>query len=262
MERAVKERLIGAVVVVTVAWLLIPVFLDPGEEPAQTTTRKLALPDAPTTGEPPVRRETIVLSPEAATSQTTQAGEAPITLPVPSETRPQESPRPLPQTPGADDTASSRAAVADASASVPPDSQPAAAEQDTGAGAGSDQATVTERQRAADAVAVASEVPPAAEPDAVATALEPPADATGADRASSSGLWAVQVGSFGNADNAQRLAAQLREGGLPAFISEVTSGGRTMHRVRIGPQASRAAAEAVVAQLQADGQQARSVPHP
>ncbi|MEL7298090.1 MAG: SPOR domain-containing protein, partial [Pseudomonadota bacterium] len=75
-------------------------------------------------------------------------------------------------------------------------------------------------------------------------------------------LWAVQLGSFGDQSNAQKLAASLRSDGLPAFISQVESGGKTLHRVRIGPHASRAESEQVVARLAAAEQTARVVKYP
>lgn len=76
------------------------------------------------------------------------------------------------------------------------------------------------------------------------------------------GGWAVQAGSFSSLDNARRLAATLRSMGYDSFISEALIDGRNLHRVRIGPLANRQAADSITKELQQQGQQAESVPHP
>ncbi len=47
--------------------------------------------------------------------------------------------------------------------------------------------------------------------------------------------WIVQIGSFSNADNAEKLVASLRLNGLSAYQETVTSSGSNIYRVRIGP---------------------------
>jgi DedD protein len=54
--------------------------------------------------------------------------------------------------------------------------------------------------------------------------------------------WAVQVGSFASKATADRLAKELSVSGQNAFVMPVKSGGSTLYRVRIGPFADRAAA--------------------
>ena len=44
MDRAIKERIIGAAVLVTVAVLVVPVFLDGSEGDREMVTRHQALP--------------------------------------------------------------------------------------------------------------------------------------------------------------------------------------------------------------------------
>ena len=63
------------------------------------------------------------------------------------------------------------------------------------------------------------------------------------------GTWSVQVGAFGSADSARRLVADLRKDGLPAYVAPLSRNGKTLHRVRVGPEPTRAAAEAVAARL-------------
>jgi DedD protein len=47
--------------------------------------------------------------------------------------------------------------------------------------------------------------------------------------------WVVQVGSFSNAANADRLVARLRLDSMTAYKEEVSSSGSTIYRVRVGP---------------------------
>ena len=79
---------------------------------------------------------------------------------------------------------------------------------------------------------------------------------------STTGMWAVQLGSFGSAENAERLAADLRKQGYAAFLSEVDTQSGHLERVRIGPQKDRASAEAVAAKLKKAGYDGQVVPHP
>ncbi len=55
--------------------------------------------------------------------------------------------------------------------------------------------------------------------------------------------WVVQVGSFSSQANAYRLRDQLRQGGYAAFVEAVTVNDRTLHRVRVGPELSKSAAD-------------------
>jgi len=65
--------------------------------------------------------------------------------------------------------------------------------------------------------------------------------------ASTTGMWAVQLGSFSNKENAEKLAADLRKQGYAAFLSQLQTSSGQLHRVRIGPQKDRASAEAMAA---------------
>ncbi len=81
-------------------------------------------------------------------------------------------------------------------------------------------------------------------------------------QAVASDLWAVQLGSFGNHDNARRLADDLRKAGYAAFESKLQVGGAEQVRVRVGPLKDRASADAMAAKLVAAGYKARVVTHP
>jgi DedD protein len=88
--------------------------------------------------------------------------------------------------------------------------------------------------------------PPAAVP-AVAKPTPPPASAP------SRGGWAVQVGAFGSADTAAKLVRDLSGAGYRAFVSPVARGGKTLHRVRVGPEAEKVDAEQLAGRLKGRG---------
>lgn len=61
--------------------------------------------------------------------------------------------------------------------------------------------------------------------------------------ASATGRWAVNLGSYANADNAAKLVTQLRQQQLPAYTESTTLNDKTVQRVRLGPFAQRSEAE-------------------
>ena len=91
--------------------------------------------------------------------------------------------------------------------------------------------------------------PPAPAPE---IASQAPAAPAVAQRASAGG-WAVQVGAFGSQATAKGLVSKLAADGYHAFVAPVQRGGKTLHRVRVGPQPDKAGAERTAAQLKAKG---------
>ena len=207
MDRSTKERLTGAIVLVAVAWLVIPVFLDGPEEQTGTVRQSVDLPGQEE-GQP-TRTRRIVLDPRSETVRGDEAGEK-ITDPPPATRR-------LPPP-------ASGSGEAQAARQPEPEPEP--------------------------------EPKPEPEPESAAAPAQQPSPAA------AESLWAVQLGSFSNEENAEGLAADLRDQGFPAFLSRVQSGGRTLHRVRVGPQGSRDEAEKVAAALAKAGQKGQVVTHP
>lgn len=82
--------------------------------------------------------------------------------------------------------------------------------------------------------------------DTTITPGQPAADADGMmPAATASGDYAVGFGSYASAADAQRVVGALRASRLPGYQEPVAgSDGRTLYRVRIGPYASQAEAEA------------------
>jgi DedD protein len=94
----------------------------------------------------------------------------------------------------------------------------------------------------------ASNAPPPAPPQSAAT----PAG-------SSAAAYMVQLGSFANRANAERLAQQVHALGYPVSVSRGTTG-RRLYRVQVGPTHDRAAAEQTAAKLRAQGHKGAVVP--
>ena len=177
MDRALQERLIGAIVLVVTAVLIVPVFLDGSADEVETVSETVTLPGQNTQ--------------QAATQKIVLNRDR--TEPVPAN-----APAPA-----------SRESV---------------------------------RQKAPSA--------------------EAPPPQTAATMESSTGMWAVQLGSFSSQENAERLAASLRKQGYAAFLSQLETSSGALQRVRIGPQKDRQSAESVAAQLAKSGHTGQVVPHP
>jgi DedD protein len=104
----------------------------------------------------------------------------------------------------------------------------------------------------------APQTPVAKQGSAASVDTEPAADAA----AKGGGAFAVQLGSFSSRQSAERLASDVRRAGFDPSISPVDSGGRRLHRVRVGPVADRVAAEALAARLAASGHRGTVVAQP
>lgn len=99
---------------------------------------------------------------------------------------------------------------------------------------------------------------PAPKPEAAAAAPAAPV----APAASSVG-FAVQLGAFGQATEANALRDKVRAAGFSAFVEQVRTDKGTLNRVRVGPVANRADAENLKAQVAAKVGVAGMVrPHP
>ena len=196
MERALKERIIGAVVLVLVVVLVVPVFLDGPPEEGEIISEQVPLP-----GQANQETKTVVLDrdrtdPVPANGGNEALAETPAPKPTPQPIVRQE---PAEEEPGPVDSESER---------------------------------------------------------------EPEPEAAEPEQASQTGMWAVQLGSYGNRENAERQAADLRKQGHAAFLSQVSTANGMLHRVRIGPQKDRASADAVAAKLKAAGHEVKVLPHP
>jgi DedD protein len=212
MERALKERIVGAVVLVIFVVLVVPIFLDgpPGDD--EIVSERVLLP-----GQDDQKSQTVVL--DRNRSEPVPAAESATPQPARGEepdTAPKAAPQPQPA------AAESRPEPAKPEPEPEPEPQPE---------------------------------PKRTEPPASKPAASPPA-------ASPTGMWAVQLGSFSNKENAEDLAASLRKQGYAAFVSQLQTDSGVLHRVRIGPQKDRASAEAMAARLAKVGHDGKVMQHP
>ena len=220
MDESLKARLIGAVVLVAVAVILIPELLS-GRGRAQSA--------APVPGESGTRTQIIDIPVNgAATSALAPmpeaGGQASINTATPS------GPPAAPADTGeAESTPASAPAPATAVADARPDPAPPA--------------TATTTASAASRPVVAPRPTPAA---AVAQPATPPA-------AAARGGWAVQVGAFGSTAAAGKVVNELGSAGFRAYVSPVQRSGKTLYRVRVGPEADRSRADATAAALKGRG---------
>ncbi len=202
MERALKERIIGAIILVVFVVLVVPIFLDGPPADGEVVSERVLLP-----GQEGQETKTVILNRErsepipAASNSDEETSSQKVTLATAPEERPKLPPTAVQTT----------------------EQQPARIEQKS---------------------------PPAQR-------QEP-----STSEASATGLWAVQLGSFSNKDNAEKLAADLRKQGYAAFLSQLQTSSGQLHRVRIGPQKDRESAEAMAARLLKVKHQGQVVPHP
>jgi DedD protein len=105
-----------------------------------------------------------------------------------------------------------------------------------------------------------SEPAPVAEARPQVAPLEPPKPASPARPEARS--FVVQLGSFGSRANAERLVRDMTARGFATFIAPITTNGRELYRVRVGPTRDRASAEALATQLKRIGQSGSIVPIP
>lgn len=87
-------------------------------------------------------------------------------------------------------------------------------------------------------------VAPPTTPTPTPTPVPAPAAEPVAPAAVAAGDYSVTAGSFGNRANADALVARLKSSGLPAYTEAAQANGQPATRVKVGPFATRAAAEA------------------
>lgn len=226
MERKLKERVVGATVIVALGIIIIPWLLDgPAQAPRPVETA-IDLPAV----ESPGRTYTIPLDPGAGPP--VQVDNDPRRLDGPGTGAVQ---RPAPAEPAPLDVGETQPppAVNEQPAQPPPRPAP----QATTPAADTDSATVPAQPKASP-----PQAKPTPAPRAVAKPAPVPADA-----------WSVQVGSFSQVENAEGLQRRLAAAGFDAFVSRVVTDAGTLYRVRVGPVPDRAAADRLLARVRAAG---------
>lgn len=224
MEERFKQRLVGAVVLVSLAVVFVPILFDMPREMNEgaSTTGISEIPERPRSG-----------------SESTVS----ITLD-------------LPQTPRVD-AEIQRERSRNASAGEGEDTG-TASKDPASAPTDSDNTAVDATSNSSGAVASAK-VPsvsrskaPASRPEASATTRKPD-DGTGngqAAAAPASGGWMIQLGSFQKPENALALRKRLQSKGYPAFVKSGSSAQGAVSRVFVGPMSDRRQAKTSATKLQ------------
>ena len=217
MEDQLKARLIGASVLVLLAVLLIPELLS-ARKPAAD-----AIGSAKTSRG--TRTYTINLGDAVSAGARLEPAPA-AAKPLPATRAPAVEPTVEDSDPSPPDEAATPAA---SPAANPAATRPATSPAST---------------------AVASTVPPKPKPESV-PAPTPAVPVT--NPAPAKGQWTVQVGAFSSAKSADKLIGDLRRDGYSAYEAPLSRAGKTLHRVRVGPEAERAAADRLSARLKERG---------
>jgi DedD protein len=234
MDSALKQRLIGAAVLVALAMIFLPMLLK-----------------GPDTAEPDAAR--VPLEMPSAPDQEFETRELPLVAPSPVTAEGGVlgmTPRPAatsddPNAVATVDQTGQPAPRADFDPLAEPTPTPEAGTvQAVDAATGLAQAPVVAAPAPAAPAAPAVPAVPAVAPTPGA-AVSPPAPLPAPLPASAAaGRYAVNVGSFSNLDNARGLADRLRAAGLPLSSESVDVAGKPAMRLRVGPYGDRTAAEA------------------
>lgn len=206
MERALKERIIGAIILVVIAVSVVPVFLDGPPKEGEVTSVRVLLP-----GQNGQESKTVVLNRERSE-------------PIPFANESQTDSRP----------------VINKEKKLPE----------------------RESSIVIEAASAANEASPPPETNAPPEKSSPSAVVAIPSATSTTGMWAVQLGSFSSKENAENLAANLRKQGYAAFLSQLKTSSGELQRVRIGPQKDRESAKAMVVRLLKVGHKGQVLPHP
>jgi len=213
MERSVKERVVGATILVVLLVLIVPELLSGPKSAAPA--RAPALPASESTE--PMRNVTVDLTTRKATAADVDAASA------------------TGSAASATDSASASAASAAAGTGTPAGSPP---------GPTAPTITTLKAQRPSDAPPVENETPP--------PRSSMPAKTVTSHEAARAG-WVVQLGSFASRANADNLVRQLKGREAPAYVLSGGKGTELRFKVRVGPVADRAAAERLRLKLAKDG---------
>jgi DedD protein len=251
VERPVKERLIGAAVLMAAAIILIPEMLsgpsrDSAEKQAQTAAA----------GKSAIKTYTIDLNQSPGAQPPSPVEQTENRAPPPEETPPPET---TPVQPPAVAQASPEPTVV-TPAAAPAQVRPAPAEAPKPAPS----TEAPQRQIAAQPARAEAPPKPQAKPEspkpeprAVASAPSAPKSEVPTGKG-----WAVQLGSYASEATAERIMKEWRGKGQSAFVMPVTAGGKTLYRVRIGPTKDRASAEAALKAVKGTIPSAAVVAHP
>lgn len=282
MDSALKQRLIGAAVLIALAIIFVPMFFS-GSAPVQPSdTVNLEIPPPPdrefqtrvlavdsarpgTSTTPPagvVTRDTIATLDTGATPRVDIRDQPTATVPAVAPTPAVIAPTPAPTAetavpPAAGTAANGRFFVhlgvyassknaADLVASLKQGGYAALAQPTRFQGKDAQRVRVGPYATRADAEVARIRIK-AIKSDVPSSVISSADDQTADAPATAvapdrAGGWAVQLGAFKTQEDANKLRSRLQGAGFVAFVDKIDSSGQTMWRVRAGPETERTAA--------------------
>jgi cell division septation protein DedD len=277
MDQGLKERLIGAAVLVALGVWLIPWLLDGASDPveARKPPLELPVPDAADAADAELKTEVIDLAsprpPTSAGASSVDARGVDVDAAAAGRGGGAKAATPAASSAAASpvgvdaDAAELEAAKLDAAkaetAKATPDRAGATADGSRTGDARADTTKAVKTVKAepakaetAKAETAKAETAKAETAKAASTKAAPPkASSAGIVAPAAKGDWAIQLGSFGDKENAERLASRVAAFGVKPHITTYRADGRLMYRVRLGPYETRAKAEAAASGLGAHG---------
>ena len=238
MDKALKQRLVGATVLIALAVIVLPMLLGEPPQDRRPESQQIELPPRPSDVEFETRRFPLG-EPGTEAPSTTEQNRG-------SEQAVSAEQAPGPQQP---DPGSTDGEQMDADRRLPAEAGAVPAEEAA-------QSEETQQLAAADAASAEQPKPDADESDrgvlpapvvevepAPTITVQPDGSAsTPAAGAGASGRYIVQVASLGSDVNARKLMETLQAGGFPVLLDSVESDVGRLSRVRVGPYDSEAAA--------------------
>ncbi len=234
MDKALKQRLVGASVLIILAVIVLPMLLSGSSDRLKQESRQIELPPKPEELSIETRRY-----PVGAPAGSTPAARQ-------EEPAAAESGKEGPEV-SADQNLET--AVTGPEEGIP-QPEPEVGEPEMG-GTPLDEALTTPDVAEESGTAAASvEKPPEVTSIELETPPEKPVDVPVTEEVSeNTPRYLVQVASFSNEKNANALADLLKKDKLPVLMDVVDRSAGRMYRVRVGPYARRADADALVASL-------------
>src|SRR5450432_426247 len=251
MDSALKQRLLGAAVLIALAIIFVPMFLGNAPPKQDSTTVNLDIPP------PPERKfETRTLPVETPSANTAPAptqsdGNKVVTVdthaPARPDARPEDgaiAPAATPVKPEPKPLAVAEPKVSAPVTTPPVAAPPVAVPPTTPTGRFAVHLGMYADRAAAEAARlkikqIEPKVPSSVVESSEQLKADAPASALAANRA---GGWAVQLGAFKSEAEANKLRDRVRGGGIVAFVDR-TGTDQALWRVRAGPYADRGGAD-------------------
>lgn len=287
MDSSLKQRLLGAAVLIALAVIFVPMFMSDSapRKSAEMETTNLAIPPAPdrefqqrvlpvepapvASAPAPAAPVAVAPAPGIVPEATPEVVAPPAAVPAaepepaatpPAATAPPVAPKPAAPGAGADSryyvhlgVYAALANANDLASALKKGGHPAFTESTSYQGKPAARVRVgpyASRAAAESARLRIRQLKPAVPGSVIQLAADVTADAPASTLAPArAGAWAVQLGALKAEADANKLRDRLRNAGFASFVDKVDTDGATLWRVRAGPEVDRAAADKLRANI-------------